>query len=325
MRLPSSYGKVFSRYRWISTEKGAVKNENRFICKWLLCVTVPSVIATAGSEANLLQRLARHYDPNFTAPDADVTSLIDRVSLAVEKLRYQQFLTSVIKQFSHEIVNITHIQTAVLSEIFVLLLKSGDSALVDAAIDACAKEPVVLTSVLRREPSMCLRWSHDAVVIRRLWRSLLFEAGHQELSIFAALLRNALIPAAELDEANAWVIHRLRGDVPRPEDFPALFQGGFFDAFKKFAFENYEINQFRWGNRNAASVRWFVETFPLDKIVTESICTTFASAPYPFEVRDALRQLFASNPTKFKEFEASAKALGRTIPTDLVDNDDIDA
>lgn len=272
----------------------------------------------AGGEADLLQRLARHYDPNFTPPGADVRPLVDRVPLAVETTRYPQFLSALVRRFSRRTTGAREIGVTELAEIFALLLRGGDPALESAAVEACTKAPSLLTSVLRRDPSLCLRWAADAVVVRRLWRELLFEQGHQDLPIYAALLRNRLIPAEELEEANLWIARRLRGDVPRPEDEPALSQAGFLAALKRIAFEEGQINEFDWGNRNAATVRWYVETYAIDDTVAESICTTFGYPPYPYGGRDALAELFASNRAKLEELEERAEHLDETVPADLV-------
>jgi hypothetical protein len=274
----------------------------------------------AGSEADLLQRLVRHFDPNYTAPGIEVSPLAAQVPLSVEKTRYPQFLAALVECFSYKLDKTTYIRTDELAQVFQALLGSSEALLVDAAVEVCAKEPLILVAILRRTPGLCLYWSKKPDLIRSLWRQLLFEEGHQDLPVFAGLLRNNLIPQDELAEANVWVSDRLRGDVPRPEDFPALSQAGFFDALKKFAFEDWQMNQFKWGNRNAAIVRWYVETFPLAETVATALCTVFSSPPYPFGVRDALQQLFSSDQKKLKEFQALAKSMGRTVPEDLLAN-----
>jgi hypothetical protein len=107
----------------------------------------------------------------------------------------------------------------------------------------------------------------------------------------------------------------LNGQIPDPLDVHALNAALFWTAFEHFCFELRKIDQFEWGNRNAALIRWYVESAPISPVATAAICDSFDAEPYPFSVAEALTDLFSTNSGKKQELAQSAAALQKPVPT----------
>lgn len=271
----------------------------------------------SGGREDLLQKLERHYDANYTAPGSDVAPLVARIPLAVEQHRYSEFFEDVFERFSEEKKGETVLKEAELSDIFHAALRQSDESLADAARKCVGEELWLLSAILRREPGLVLTWSRDRTTIRRIWREMLFEDGHQDLPVYAALLRNGLIPQGELREANEWIAEHLRAGAPRPDEVSALSAAGFFDSFKKLAFENGKLDIFGWGNRNASFIAWYVEAYRIDDVVARSLCSIFGGTYYPFQACAALAQLISKNARKRRELERAARRLDLNVPAVL--------
>ena len=154
-------------------------------------------------------------------------------------------------------------------------------------------------------------------MIRRLWREILFGGYQQSLNVYAALLRNNLVPSSQLEEAHRWVASHLNSDIPSAADSESLRQWGFWRAYEELAFARRKIDEFEWGNRNAGAIRWYLETNDLSEEAVEAICNTFRSEPYPFQVRDALVELFREDSHKRDEFVDISGRLALRPPTSL--------
>jgi hypothetical protein len=137
--------------------------------------------------------------------------------------------------------------------------------------------------------------------------------------VFASLLRNALIPAGEVADANAWTIERLNGDVPSSLDTSILVQSGWVDALRDWVFgKPRKVNEFGWGNRNAATIQWLLTHEPITADVASILCHVFASSPYPFTVCDRLRAFFVQDAAKKAEFVAAAAEVNIQPPSTLI-------
>ena len=270
-----------------------------------------------GSEADMLDRIERHFDPNYTPQDSDVSPLISMIPSAVEPARMESFLGDVKSRLSASTGRLIFLQQQEFITFVDGAVDSKDPNLQPATIDFLSKEPEELVSLLRHRPDRVLFWASNPGIIRNIWREQLFQAGHRDLRVYVALLRNDLIPKSEITEANEWVVNHLEGDIPDAHDFRDLEDSGFFISFKKVCFQDYQINEFEWGNRNADVVRWFIEKFPIDNEVANVVCSTFSAQPFPFNVRDRLEELFSSNANKKKEFEDVATNAGLQLPSHI--------
>ncbi len=267
-----------------------------------------------GTMAAALEAVKNFFDPNRTPPGADIGPLVDLITESIEPAQAASFFQSVASEFQGAVLR--RVDEPV--TLFEGVLGSNAAGHIGVLRGYLASETSLLVPLLRRNPSRTLFWASDHELIRRLWRELLFDHGHQDLPVYAALLRNGLIPAAEIEEASAWVVGRLNGDVPGEQDLEALSQAGFAAQFACHAFEKRNLNKFAWGNPNATTIRWYLETFQITPEIASTICAVFSSPNFPYSVRDELGALFETNLDKRRELEAAAAQAEVAVPPSLL-------
>lgn len=266
-----------------------------------------------GSEADLIAAILRHFDTNVTPPNADLSPLVARIPQSMAPERFKPFLVDAKNALSTKVGVLVLPRTSEYHFVLATCLFAGER-LGKAALEVMLEDRAALVGVLRMWPEAAGYLSDYPDHVRQLWRTDLFGKGHTDLGVYAALLRNSLIPTDQVLEANQHAAASIQGDVPLEADIDTLNKAGFFSALKAFAFEQNRIDQFAWGNSNAPIIAWHVLHFQLDEEVVTSICASLGAAPYPFEVESALKDLFTSNAAKMAEFTAIAGQLGKPIP-----------
>lgn len=271
-----------------------------------------------GSEQAILRDIDQFFDPNFTAPGTDIAPIIESIASGIEPGHLQDFFKRVLDHLTIQVGTSTLRRIGDSLTLFEGIFTSGKTVQQQELVNFLGTDPDLLVESLRLNPSRVILWSGEKPLIRRLWRELLFKDWHQDLPVYAALLRNGLIPKEELAEANAWVANRLNGDVPAAQDVPTLTSSGFIDALSHHAFKEKAIDDFNWGNRNAQTVRWYLETFPISIEIEKVLSFTFGSSTFPYAGRDALGALFSSNTAKRVELEKASQEAGVGVPKSIL-------
>lgn len=126
-----------------------------------------------------------------------------------------------------------------------------------------------------------------------------------------------MIPAAEIPEAIKTTVGKLNGDIPSAADEPVLAAHGFWKSYHDHAIVSRHVNEFMWGNRNAALIAWRVQSAAIEVETAEAICVVFSYEPYPYKARDALKEMLAASPAKMTELQTAATQVGTSVPSAL--------
>ncbi|HEX7667754.1 MAG TPA: hypothetical protein VF407_24675, partial [Polyangiaceae bacterium] len=272
-----------------------------------------------GSIADLLARLERHFDPNQTPPGQTLEPIVRTIPSCVPAVDLPKLMSDVQSQLSRTIGSRTIPRTMEQISFYDAIFASGQQPSILALVNHLAGQPEFFAAFTRSHPERLPFFATNASLVRELWRKYLFAGGVGELSLFAALLRNNLVPAGQIKEACERAVAGLNGDIPTAVDIPDLLRAGWVEEFRVQAFGSAKkVDEFAWGNRNAAVIQWFLMYEQISPDVAKVLCATFGSTPYPNTVRDTLRDFFASDSTKKTEFIAAAAAAGATPPPSLI-------
>lgn len=280
---------------------------------WLFLISNIARFVVNGSRADLIERLRRHYDTSITPPGQDPRSLVDRIPTAVDPAELHDFFIDAEREV-FSLKRLFDLPSAEEVGFFELILRLNSPAVVTAATMYIEQNAELMLAILRADPTLVPTLANGAPQIRNLWFDRLFSTFRQDLAIYCALLRNGLIPAAELNEAHERVIRRWRNEIPAGQCFDQLRASQFFQHLERIAFELTLIDQFDWGNRNSDFVAWYVDNHPLNRTIVRGIASTFSVPNFPFELRDALDELFRANPAKRDEFHTIATAERISLP-----------
>lgn len=264
-----------------------------------------------GSAAALLNEIVLYFDRNFTPPNAPLDPIIERIPHCVEREELSNFFNDMAAALPLSIFD----QVQCINRVFDAVIRATNNITVNVLRDFLLKNEEFLVNLLRDFPQHVILLNHNPEIVRCLWRKHLFSSYHDDIDVFAALLRADLIPQEEIDEANTQVFPRLAvGCILSPAAQQTLDQKGFFAKFIKKAFIDYDIEDFNWWNKHARSISWYIELYPIPVEAVRAICSIFVKPNNPWAARNRLTELFKDNPNKRQEFEKIAQQDQLTLP-----------
>ena len=266
-----------------------------------------------GSEEDLLDRMVRHFDPNITPQGADVTQIVKMIPQAVPQTSLRSFFVQLTKRLprDREIfgTNFDNI-VSVLDAVF----KTLDQVVTDSASAFLRENHEVLLHLLRKCPIYCATLRGQPELVRRMWRELLFGGWADDTPVFAALLRNGLIPDEQIEESVSWIVDKARGEGPMAMDNQTLARVGFWDVLERRAFAEQAIVDFTWANNKAPMIARLLEERPLDSTTASTILEVFSKHNHSWAVCDVLRRVLSDNPSKRTDLEEAATEAMMEMP-----------
>ena len=272
-----------------------------------------------GSMNDILDRIARHYDPNFTPRGADVSRLVGMMPQAVPPDKIGSFFDELVRVLTRTtgFPRRTTVDNEAISELINAIYYLLSTNIQDATSTWLCKQLELLLLVLRKHPTRSVILNNRHELVRYLWRDMLFNEDGNDLPLFASLLRNGIVPTDEINEAVSWVVDRVSGDVPSETDDQTLQNFGFWRALRVKAFHDGRKGDFAWANPKAKLLSWTIERDAIDVELASTICRVFGQRTYPFEVRDAIKEMFARKPEKLVQVETKAAEDSLSVPDGL--------
>ena len=248
------------------------------------------------SRDSLLNLIRVHFDRSITPAGEDLSYLVEQIPDADEPDDIPAFLEE-----AYDIIdNAFFIALDELTDLFSRLLGLG--TINAQVVNFLKTKEDLLVEILRTNPTHLLVFSGDAQFIRLLWYQYLFDRGRNDLHLYCSLLRNRLIPADQIEEAHELIIRKMPDSWPSDECFQLLEQTGFFDKFKNMVFISDKLaNSFGWANFHTDMVVKYLERFGIDANIAQSLQHIFLQTNHPYDLRDALDEMFLRNMDKKNE------------------------
>ena len=283
---------------------------------WSFVKSNLSKITIEGGKESLLNKFEKHFDPTFTPFDADVDSLIREIDESVEPTELSSFWEELIERID--------------PYGFIFQGESHATKIVNKVFECCGENTIESLSIFLKtkkydltivalHPDKINYLNYSASEIREIWRTRILNRKSTAFSIYATLLRNSLIPSAEIKEANKYMIENLSDN--RPEDEPthlALAANGFGDLLFEIAIHETRLkNWFHFVNPRADMIAYYIEKYPLREESVEVICEMYKREKFSRWLGERLVRLFTDNASKKTEFHSIATSKGFEIPPDL--------
>jgi hypothetical protein len=273
-------------------------------------------ITIEGGAENLLNKFEKHFDQTFTPPDSDVSPLVREIDGTIDLLELPGFWPALLTRI--DLLG------------FVFFGESDFTKVVNRVFECCAervresladflksnKYDLYIISIY---PDKINQLNYNPTEIRQIWRTRIWENKSNVFSIYGALLRNSLIPASEIQEANAYVI--AKGTDCYPHDEPthlALAGNGFGDVLFEIAVHSQRLaDWFNWVNPRVDLLAYYLEKYTLREETVEVICEMYGRPKYSYWLAERLTRIFAKNSQKKMEFIEIATRNGYSIPQEL--------
>jgi len=270
-----------------------------------------------GSSDALKTKFLNHFDPNLTAPGANIAALVGEIPSAVEPKDLPNFIDDLFA--SPPSTSILTGRSRYAPVLAAGLLVHGTKRVIAEGIRYLTANPKLIIEAARYAPMSLQAFAQNAQVLRSIWMSELFAQGRKDLVLFVSMLSQGLIPVANIPAAVSLVVPKLNDEIPDDASFTVLNGAGFFTKLAGHAFgSDNAVNSFGWGNRNSELVAWLLATFELQDEWVTCLCSVFISQPFPNSARDTIAAMFVANPAKRQDFIAASQRLGLTPPPELV-------
>ena len=273
-------------------------------------------ITIEGGKDSLLNKFEQHFDRTITPAGADVMSLVREIDDSVDMNQMEDFWVDLINKLDHYGLSFHH--------------ESNATKVINRALEVCSERTVEYLSDFLKEskydltiiflyPDKINRFIYSAPEIRSLWQTRIWQDKTMAFSVYGTLLRNSLIPQAEIAEANNHVIDRATDNRPRDESTHlALAGNGFGDLLFEIAIKTDRLHKwYEWVNPHADMLTYYIEKYPLRKETVEVVCEMYTRSTYSHWLSQRIETLFQENAAKKQEFHTVATANNFQIPTAL--------
>jgi len=272
-------------------------------------------ITIEGGKMSLLNKFTRHYDNSYTSVNESVIPLILEIKGAVPKTEMHDFWKSLIEivtdmwDYSREI------------DLFKKILSVNDSELTSSLIDYVKSENNLLKAFINEHPTVIGQLGWSAQEIRNFWNKKLGPM-QNAMGCYASMLRNGLIPAGEIAEANQKLacLYKYPSSL---EDHYVLSANGFGEVIYNQLFvvnSPGELLYWKFMNKHYGLFTRYVEMYPLKNEVITILCQELGKEEWvSFFLRDSLGRLFTDNPRKKREFIDRAKELEIDLPSGIIE------
>lgn len=262
---------------------------------WSFLETNLSKFTVVGGYASLLKKFENHFDISLTPPGKDFTLLVQEIQSSIEVARlpafFQDLYMSVGDHWDDESL-----------KIFNSILEQYENFVSIALMDYLKEDLAKLLLFLRAYPEKILNFTFTPEFIRNLWFNELFKGRINDFDLYTSLLRNNLIAAEDIPEANKKILGRSVNNAPKPFQIQVLKNAGFYELLSAKILPPAGIQNFDLANSYANLVFQYAEIFGFDLVAVRSTCATFSRNVFPAAYLNKLRTYFAEHLLATQQF-----------------------
>jgi len=284
---------------------------------WSFIKSNLSKFTIEGGKESLLNKFKIHFDPTFTPPNADFSYLVKEINESIEVNELQYFWEDLTEMLDDDFDFFFSKDTntiKIFNRVFELCNEEIQESLVKFIKDN--KYDLAIVSV---HPDKVNKLDYNSQEVREIWRKRIWKDKSLAFPVYAALLRNSLIPQEEIDEANYEVLKGAKGYRPENElTHLTLAANGFGDLiFQESIKKNRLKDWYHWVQPRADLHAYYIEKYPLKEETVEVICEMYERENYSYWLDERLERIFKEKPEKKQEFHKIANSKGYRIPDKL--------
>lgn len=272
-------------------------------------------ITVEGGKATLINKFTRHYDIRYTPADADIMPLIREIKHAVEKTEMQDFWETLFAGAN----NLFDYEPEV--DLIRKIISLNDTELTSSLIKFITAHQNLLYGCINEFPSLLIHLNWDEQTVRNFWKTKLLSM-RNVISVFAAMLRNDLIPDNEIEDAMEHVasVCKYTDDL---DDHLILKNKNFGECIYKVLFvqnSKSQLQYWKYMNANYPFYTQYIKLYPLKDEVVAVLCEELDKTTWKSNfLIDSLNALFKSDIAKKQEFINKAAALGVILPANVTE------
>lgn len=244
---------------------------------WLFLESNYAKFVVNGGKEALLNKIKKHFDPDFTRPGSDPTYLIKEIPLVVKEHELPILLQEI---YSDDYVYFDEI---FLNEDEYLFWRkvanSSDKRLSRAFLKFMGMNDDVFTTLIFIFPDKFVEFSENTTLIRHFWKKLMFEYvkyyTDNAWEVITIILRQGWIPNEEM----SGFINKLYSvfstlGMPTLEQAKILNENGLLKTIKKNIFASGNLNQYggyNLANEQSSTIVYYLTYELLDDVVVKQL------------------------------------------------------
>lgn len=281
---------------------------------WTFMISNLPKITIEGGMASLLNQLTVYYDHNQTPEGTPLTPLVSSIYSSVDQTELPYFWNEAFK-----IIEATYDWSYKSRNGFIFeILKLPAISVKESMLDYLKSDHDKLFHYIDEYPEVIQLLNYTSQEIRKLWKTQILQR-NSCIKIYASLLRNNLIPANEIQEANDFFATEKRYSDD-PLDREILRHNGYDRALYQKLFVEPDRSYYKfWNtlNNDSTGYRQYIEYLPINKEIVQFVCEELSKSWFSFYLAQGLDSLFQNNVSKKQEFRNIAIAESIVIPDKL--------
>lgn len=256
---------------------------------FFLTSNIPKFVV-AGSVDSLIDKIDKHFNPDFTSRNEKFDHLITEAKFVVSDKEIEYFIEKIKTILRYDDWFLYGIDNAL--QFWNELINLGDH-FTTSIVDFMKREEIDLDFLAEFPNQVYTFFSNDPSGVRNLWRSRIIKYYNSDrYGVLCSLITSNLVKEESKIEVFDHIIFNIGDIIPTEKDKESLVQIGFVERYKKEVFVDGLISNFNWAKNSTKTVIYYLDTFGLDDEIVEKINSTFTSSNYPFKLRDRLSSYF---------------------------------
>lgn len=247
---------------------------------WLFLQSNLAKFVVNGGKEALLSKIKKHFDKNFTKPNADVSYLIKEIPLVVKLHEMPELL----KEIYNDYVDLDEYFPGDMELSFwSKIAYSENNNLRNAFLEFIESDTYIFSVFIGRFPDKLVEFSENQELIRNFWNEILFKhitsLSDSYWELVSMVLRNRWVPSEEIKRfINKVYNHFDKFSFPKQEQTKILREHGLFELIKKNIFESGKLNQrggYQLANDSSNMIIYYLDNEALDDVVVKELNQLF--------------------------------------------------
>lgn len=257
-------------------------------------------IVLNGGKASLLDKVERHFDIRYTAPNTSWNSIVEIITSVIEVSELKSFFSDVYKIFEEKYPNRNVFKVEKCNEFWNEIYQSGDGILKEEFIKFLKDDKDLFLGFLLEFPEHLYDFYVDTEFMRIFWNDWLWNILKIRPNIFIKLayqlIEQAIIPIDERVRFIKKIVCK-SSNIYERSDYPLLYDYEYGDYLKLFLFneKNYEApNGINYANNHWGRIKKYITLIDLDVDIVKLLNSLYTITSFG-DFHEGMTDLFHKN------------------------------
>lgn len=304
--------------------KDNIINHSHVEAFWLFIESHLAKFIVNGGKAGLLDKIKKHYDKTYTAPNVDVRYLIEDIPHAMNIRDTPQFLAEVYNVFQKDLFPFYYLDEE--HETYQFWNYLANSSLVhvrNSFYDFIKSDWDIFSQFICLFPNKLNEIASDTTFIRQFWTDKIWRLfswyPEDGWRVVRLLIENRIIPDEELDDFIIQLNKKAKS-TPSEDLKSILSKTKYFDYMRSSLFEHSKIsnppNGIDYANLNWNRIKFYITNIEMDELIVKELNSGYLVAHYG-KFYEGMSALFENNIEFKNEYKRIITESGLTMPSEL--------